>query len=120
MVDTGLPVPGARHDSRALAESGIADRWANHLQPGGPGMVADLGYLGTAAITGHRKPRGGQLGDVRRACNQAINSTRAAVERAIAHLVNWKILDTGWRGRLTDFPEVLRTVTGLEIYRTWG
>ena len=120
LLDTGLPVPGARHDSKALAESGIADRWANHLRPGGPGMVADLGYLGTDAITGHRKPRGAELGDVRRACNQAINSTRAAVERAIAHLVNWKILDTGWRGRLTDFPEVLRTVTGLEIYRTWG
>jgi hypothetical protein len=120
LVDTGLPVPGARHDSKALAESGIADRWANHLKPGGPGMLADLGYLGTAAITGTRKPRGGDLGDVRRACNHAINSARAAVERAIAHLVNWKVLDTGWRGRLTDFPEVLRTVTGLEIYRTWG
>lgn len=38
------------------------------------------------------------------------NSTRAPVERAIAHLVNWKVLDTGWRGRLTGFPEILRTV----------
>ena len=47
-------------------------------------MLADLGYLGTAAITGTRKPRGGELGEVRRACNRAINSTRAAVERAIA------------------------------------
>lgn len=120
LVDTGLPVPGARHDSTALAESGIADRWASHLQPGGPGMLADLGYLGTAAITGTRKPRGANLTDIQRASNKAINSARAAVERAIAHLVNWKVLDTGWRGRLTDFPDVLRTVTGLEIYRTWG
>ncbi|BCB84793.1 hypothetical protein [Phytohabitans suffuscus] len=101
-------------------ESGIADRWANHLKTSGPGMLADLGCLGTAAITGTRKPRGGELGHVRRARNQTINSTRAAVERAIAHLVNWKVLDTGWPGRLTDFPEVLRTVTTLEIYRTWG
>jgi hypothetical protein len=60
------------------------------------------------------------LTDVQRARNQAINSARAAVERAIAHLVNWKVLDTGRRGRLTNFPEILRTVTGLEIYRTWG
>lgn len=120
LVDTGLPVPGARHDSKALAESGIADRWASHLKPGGPGMLADLGYLGTDAITGTRKPPKAELTDVQRACNQAINSARAAVERSIAHLVNWKVLDTGWRGRLTDFPEVLRTVTGLEIYRTWG
>jgi hypothetical protein len=120
LVDTGLPVPGGRHDSKALTESGIADRWAGHLRPGGPGMLADLGYLGTAAITGTRKPPGGELTDVQRACNRAINSARVCVERAIAHLTNWKILDTGWRGRLTDFPEVLRTVTGLEIYRTWG
>jgi len=120
LVDTELPVPGARHDSRALAESGIADRWASHLRPGGRGMLADLGYLDTAAITGTRKPRNAELTEVQRACNSAINGARAAVERAIAHLVNWKILDTGWRGRLTDFPEVQRTVTGLEIHRTWG
>ncbi|MFI6333312.1 transposase family protein [Micromonospora chersina] len=120
LVDTGLPVPGARHDSKALTESGIADRWASHLRPDGPGMLADLGYLGTNAITGTRKPPGRQLTDVQRACNTAINRLRAAVERCISHLTNWKVLDTGWRGRLTDFPEVLRTVTGPEIYRTWG
>jgi hypothetical protein len=33
------------------------------------------------------------------------------VERNLAHLVNRKILDTGRRGRLTDFPEVLHTAT---------
>ncbi|BCJ56349.1 hypothetical protein Asp14428_78240 [Actinoplanes sp. NBRC 14428] len=120
LVDTGLPCPGARHDSKALADSGIAQRWAGHLRPGGPGMLADLGYLGTAAITGARKPRGRDLTEVQRACNSTLNRLRAAVERSIAHLVNWKILDTGWRGRLTDFPEVLHTVTGLEIYRIWG
>ncbi|MFF4879678.1 transposase family protein [Micromonospora sp. NPDC000668] len=78
LVDTGLPVPGARHDSKALAESGIADRWASHLEPGGPSMLADLGYLGTGAITGIRKPRGADLTGVQRACNTAINSARAA------------------------------------------
>src|SRR6266508_608610 len=120
LVDTGLPCPGARHDSKALAESGIADRWASHLRDGGPGMIGDLGFLGTTAITGPRKPPRRELTDIQRACNTALNSLRAAIERAIAHLVNWKVLDTGWRGRLTDFPDVLRTVTGLEIYRTWG
>jgi hypothetical protein len=83
-------------------------------------MLADLGYLGTPAITDTRKSRGAELTEVQRACNKASNTARAAVERAIAHLVNWQVLDTGWRGRLTDFPELLRTVTGLEIYRTWG
>jgi hypothetical protein len=37
----------------------------------------------------------------------------------MAHLTNWTILDAGWRGRLGEFPELLRTVTGLEIYRMW-
>src|SRR3954451_1916697 len=120
LVDTGLPTPGGRHDGQAPTESGIADRWAAHLQPGGPGMLADLGYRGTGAITGERKPPGGERADVQRTCNRAINSVRAAVERAIAQLTNWKILDTGWRGRLTEFPGLLRTVTGLEIYRVWG
>ncbi len=46
-------------------------------------------------------PRGRQLTDVQRACDKAINSIRAAVERSIAHLVNRKVLDTGWSGRLT-------------------
>ena len=117
LLDTGLPCPGARHDRKALGESGVAQRWAGHLRPDGPGMLADLG---TAAITGTRKPRGRDLTDVQRRCNSTLNQLRAAVERSIAHLVNWQIIDTGWRGRLGDFPEVLHTVTGLGIYRTWG
>jgi len=51
---------------------------------------------------------------VRKACSTALNSIRAAVERAISHLTNWKILDLGYRGRLPEFPDVLRTVTDLE------
>ena len=35
------------------------------------------------------RPRGADLSDVQRACDKA-NSTRATVERDIAHLVNWK------------------------------
>ncbi|EEP72327.1 hypothetical protein MCAG_02654 [Micromonospora sp. ATCC 39149] len=85
LVDVGLPVPGVRHDSKALTESGIADRWASHLKPGGPGMLADLGYLGTAAITGTRKPPKADLINVQRACNKAINSTRAAVALCLCH-----------------------------------
>jgi DDE superfamily endonuclease len=112
---------GTRHDRRTRSGAGRhrVSRDGERLRVLGAEPGA-LGYPGTAAITGTRKPRGAELTDVQRACNTAINSTRAAVERAIAHLVNWKILDTGWRGRLADFPEVLRTVTGLEIYRTWG
>jgi hypothetical protein len=39
------------------------------------------------------------------------------VERAISHLKNWKILKTGYHRIMTDFPDVLRTVTALEVFR---
>ncbi|GAB3802881.1 IS5/IS1182 family transposase [Micromonospora zhanjiangensis] len=117
VVDVGDPCPGARHDSKAFVDSGLAARWADHYASGGPGMIGDKGYQGTGLTTPYRKPPGRDLTDVRRACNTAINRIRAAVERAIAHLKNWKILKTGYRRSLHDFPRVLRTVTKLEIYR---
>ncbi len=80
-------------------------------------MLADKGYQGCGPLTPYRKPPGRALTEVRKGCNKALNSLRAAVERAISHLVNWKILDLGYRGRLSEFPDVLRTVTNLEIYR---
>lgn len=120
VIDTGTPIGGSRHDSVAFTESGIAERWATHLVEGGPGMLADKGYQGCGPLTPYRKPRGRDLTQVRKACNHALNSLRAAVERAISHLVNWKVLDLGYRGRLTEFPDLLHTVTNLEIYRVWG
>jgi hypothetical protein len=39
------------------------------------------------------------------------------VERAIAHLKQWRILAGGYRGRLTELPDVIRAVTALEFFR---
>jgi hypothetical protein len=39
---------------------------------------------------------------------QAIASHRASVERIIAHLKNWELLATGYRGLLNRFPDVPR------------
>ncbi|WP_344171871.1 transposase family protein [Pilimelia columellifera] len=117
VVDVGDPVNGARHDAAAFNISGIAERWAGHMAEDGPGMLADCGYQGAGPTTPYKKPPGGDLTDVRKTCNYKINRLRAAVERAIAHLKNWKILKTGYHRIMTDFPDVLRTVTGLEIFR---
>ncbi len=89
LVDTGSPIGGSRHDSVAFDASGLAQRWAGHLAQDGPGMLADKGYQGCGPATPYRKPQGRDLSDVRKACNTALNSIRAAVERAIFHLVNW-------------------------------
>ena len=50
--------------------------------------------------------------------NRAIASRRASVERVIAHLKNWKLLATGYRGLLDRFPILLDAIVKLEIYRT--
>jgi hypothetical protein len=120
VADVGDPVPGARHDSAAFFISGIAERWAGHYAPGGPGMIGDGGYQGTGLITPARKPPGGERSDKQKAYNYSVNRLRAAVERAISHLKNWKILKTGYHRIMTDFPDLLRTVTALETFRAWG
>lgn len=117
VTDVGDPVNGARHDAAAFFISGIAYRWAAHLAPGGPGMLGDGGYQGTGPITPAKKTVGTDLTATQKSYNYSINRLRAAVERAISHLKNWKILKTGYHRIMTDFPDVLRTVTGLEIFR---
>lgn len=120
VVDVGDPCPGSRYDSHAFHASGIATRWQAHSQPDGWGMTRDKGYQGTRIITPVKKPPKADPTDPAKAYNRSVSSIRAAVERAIAHLKNWKILKTGYRRALTDFPRILRTVTKLEIYRAFG
>lgn len=120
VADVGDPVPGARHDAAAFHISGIAERWAGHYAPGGPGMIGDGGYRGTGVRTPDRRPPGGELDHRSKAYNYSVNRLRAAVERAIAHLKNWKVLKTGYHRIMTGFPDLLRTVTALEIFRVWG
>jgi len=104
VVDVGEPVPGTRHDGAAFWLSGIAERWHDYYQPGGMGMTGDRGYIGCGIITPERKPPGGGLSDYQKAYNRSVNQIRAAVERAIAHLKNWKILKTGYHRIMHDFP----------------
>jgi DDE superfamily endonuclease/Helix-turn-helix of DDE superfamily endonuclease len=120
LADVGDPCPGARHDSRAFKESGIAERWAGHYAEGGPGMIGDKGYQGCGIISPYKKPPKRELTAARKACNTALNRVRAAVERAIAHLKSWKVLKTGFRRSLEKFPAVLRTVARLEVFRVHG
>ncbi len=59
VCDGGDPVNGARHDAAAFYLSGIAERWAEHLTPSGPGRFGDCGYQGVGPITPDKKPPGG-------------------------------------------------------------
>lgn len=119
LVMTGRPQPGAMHDARAWRESGLAALFTDRLHAdGGPGGFADTAYTGTGLMVPKRRTGPEPLSEHIREFNKAIASRRACVERVIAHLKNWKILATGYRRLLTNFPATLAAVTALEIYRT--
>jgi len=116
---TGRPQPGSMHDAKAWRESGLAEIFEGHLHAeGGPGGYGDTAYTGTGLCVPDRKPKGQTLTASAREFNRMVASQRASVERVIAHVKNWKLLATGYRGLLDRFPTFLDAITKLEIYRT--
>lgn len=113
LVAVGEPVPGSRHDAYAWPASGLAERLA------GRDLLADLGYVGTGMLTGTKTPPGGALTDNHKQVNTDLCGLRAAVERAISHLKNWKILSSRYRGPLDKFPSVVRTVAALAFFKSY-
>jgi DDE superfamily endonuclease/Helix-turn-helix of DDE superfamily endonuclease len=119
LILTGKPMPASMHDAKAFRRSGLSRRLKPLLHHrGGPGVIADLAYVGTGILTGYRQRHDRPLSQSEKAFNQTLNRWRACVERAIAHLKNWKIL-TAYHGILNRFPALLTTITRLEIYRAW-
>ena len=108
LAAVGVPVPGARHDAHAVEASSLAETIAGH------DWVGDRGYQGHATIHPIRKPPGAELTEHDRDFNASVSSIRAAVERAISHLQNWKILATPFRPPLEKFPATLRAIIGLD------
>ncbi len=109
----GTPVPGARHDAHAVHASGLAEVIAGH------DWLGDKGYQGHATIHPLRKPPGAGLTRHDQRFNASVSSIRAAVERAISHLQNWKILATRFRPPLEKFPATLQAIVGL-YYLKWA
>jgi hypothetical protein len=107
------PLPGSRHDKKAIEESGtleildIAD------------TVADKGYQGTGAMTPKKKPKGGELTDADKEYNRQINRIRYVVERAIANIKTWRIFHTDYRRPIDSFDRAFR-VTRKLIFFTEG
>jgi hypothetical protein len=119
LVLVGDPQPGAMHDAKAWQHSGLAARFQGRLHAnGGPGGFADTAYRATGPTTPRGKIAGRERTESEIEFNRAIASRRASVERVIAHLKNWKLLATGYRGLLDRFPKHLDTIVKLEIYRT--
>lgn len=111
LLGVSAPLPGSMHDRKAFAECDWEDLLENTP------TIADPAYQGTRAITPRKKPKGGELSGNDTANNKEISSLRSAIERCIAHVKNWKILATGYRGRLAELPTLIRIITALEFYR---
>ncbi|ANZ21813.1 DDE superfamily endonuclease [Streptomyces noursei ATCC 11455] len=105
------PVPGSRHDIHAWRQSHFPEAFAEREG------IGDLGYIGSGLLPPRRKPPGQERSAGDKVANRSDNTLRAAIERAIAHLKNWKILATRYRGPLTRFTLVTKTVTALAFYK---
>ena len=111
LLGISVPLCGSMHDRKAFTESGWEDLLADTP------VIGDPAYQGTHTITPRKKPRGGELSVGDKANNKTISSLRSAVERCISHVKNWKILATGYRGRLSELPNIIRIIAALEFYR---
>ncbi|MDQ3762558.1 MAG: transposase family protein [Actinomycetota bacterium] len=102
LMHAGEPMSGKAHDIAAFRETGLAEfldqHMIDHL------VIGDLGYLGEPVVTPVKKPPGGELSPAQKKANKHLSGMRAAVERCIAHLKNWKILAIGYRRPLRNSP----------------
>lgn len=105
------PVDGARHDTAALATSGVLDTLDATT------WIGDKGYIGAGMLTPFRKPPGGELLPWQTEFNTAVNKIRYVIERTIAHLKTWRILHTDYRRPLATFATTISAVIALEFYR---
>lgn len=98
------PVDGHRHDSAALAISGVIDT----LDPSN--WLGDKGYIGNDMITPIKKPAHRGLLDWEKQFNTAVNKIRYLIEQTIANLKTWRILHTDYRRPLTTFTTTMRLI----------
>ena len=105
------PTRGSTHDARAIKATGILEYFKD-TPP-----LADRGYEGLGLITPDKKTQGAELKVDQKKANKVINSLRAAVERAIAHLKTWRILDIPYRRPFHTFTQTITTAVALQFYK---
>lgn len=107
------PVAGNRHDMKKLTGSNV-EKILKHAN----NVIGDKGFIGTDYITTPvRKPQDRDLYEREHDYNNQISSIRAPVERAVAHLKNWKILFTDYRRPLKTFRSSFGAAIGLYFFK---
>jgi hypothetical protein len=105
-------LPGSRHDSWCLSESGAL----TGFPPGS--WIGDKGYIGKDMNTPIRKPAHRDLLDWEREFSTAVNRIRYVIERVIANFKAWRIMHTDYRRPLATFTTTISTVIALHFYAT--
>lgn len=104
------PYPGAWHDKHCYDEAGL-----QAVLDASGGGVADAGYQGADAVTPAKKPKGGQLTASQKQFNTQVAKIRVPVEWAIAHVKNWRILASRYRGYVNHrLDNVVLAAVGLQ------
>lgn len=104
------PMPGATHDAKAIATSGLLEE----IDPSS--CIADKGYIGTGVHTPYKKPPNSELTEGQKQANKSLNEIRYVVERTIAHIKAWKILAHDYRRPLRTFKETITATLALYTY----
>src|SRR5262245_9790334 len=104
------PIPGRRHDSFCLNESGFLEV----VDPGN--AVGDKGYVGNGMDTPIKKPECRELLEWELEFNKQVNKIRYRIEQVIANLKTWRILHTDYRRPLATFAQTISTVVALQFY----
>lgn len=101
--------PGSWHDKHCVDEAGLAA-----ILAGCGGLVGDSGYQGIDGITPIKEKPDRKLTNDQHHFNAQIASIRTVVERAIAHIKNWRIMTTRYRGHLDRINNVILAAVGLQ------
>lgn len=106
------PIPGSRHDTYCLGESGLLVT----LDPSS--WMGDKGYIGNDMLTPIKKPACRDLLDWEKEFNRQINKIRYVIEQVIANFKTWRIMHTDYRRPLATFASTISAVIGLHFYAT--
>ena len=106
------PQPGSVHDKKVLDTTGT-----KNVCDAAVDTIADKGYIGTRFLTPRKSSKNNPLTDADHQFNKQINSVRAPVERAIAHLKTWRVLHTDYRRPLHTWPDTYQTILGIQFLK---
>jgi hypothetical protein len=105
-------LPGSRHDSWCLSESGALIGFP----PGS--WTGDKAYIGKDMITPIRKPAHRDLLDWEKELSAAVNKIRYVIEQVIANFKTWRIMHTDYRRPLATFTTTISAIIALHFYTT--